>query len=955
MRKLKIFKKKRKTRKTSRKKENQNNFPGKKLSPVMLGIIGGFGLLMVITCYKLFGDIIAILMAMLYIIIMFFTQVLDNSPKKSTIRKVVKISFTSGIVLGIVGVISLVGFLFYVASTAPEFNITNLTMKEMTLIFDKNGKQIAELGTEKRELIKYEDLPEVLIDALIATEDSRFFQHNGFDAPRFIKASIGQIIGGSEAGGASTLTMQVSKNNFTSIEAGGFKGIVRKFTDIYISMFKLERAYTKQEIVEFYLNQPFFGNNSHGIEQASQTYFEKSVAGLNVAEASLLVGLLQAPSAYEPFNNPENATERRSMVLNLMVRHGYITKEQADIAKAIPVEDLITDKSNLIISEYQSYIDSVVNEVEKKLGVNPYIVPLKIYTNMDSKKQDEVNKIMSGETYKWPNSKVQGGIAAIESGSGKILALGGNRKVETERGYNYATDIKRQIGSTSKPLFDYAPGMEYNNWSTYTLFKDEKYTYSNGVPISNFDYSYKGVMTLRESLRQSRNITALKAFQQVENAKIVSFVRSLGIEPEVDDVGTIHEAHAIGAFNGSNPLEMAAAYAAFSNGGYYYEPYTVNKVEFRDSKETIKFESEKKKVMSDSTAFMISNILMGVASDIGVAPLVKGNVAVKTGSTNYDGATAKEYGFPSDATPDGWIVGFTPDIAMAMWTGFTKNEKGVYLTNNQMVTHRNGLYRAASKAVFNQDGTTFKKPSSVVLVEVEMGSNPAALPSDATPTKMKVKEYFKKGTEPTEVSNRYRKLPDVSNLNLSYTGGSINLSWDIVAEPTDINKEEYGEFGYKIYKDGVLLGFTTVNAYNYPTTSQYGVYRVTSAYSKLNNNESAGIIYEYLSNISFRFNETENVTLHVGDSLTLMSKPISIFEDLIDVTSTSQVTIFVIDENANTTLYSVVANTNIPSTIINNIINAINTSVPGNYKITYQTVYKGEISKLFTKKIKISS
>ena len=196
--------------------------------------------------------------------------------------------------------------------------------------------------------------------------------------------------------------------------------------------------------------------------------------------------------------------------------------------------------------------------------------------------------------------------------------------------------IDRQIGSAAKPIFDYGPGMEYNNWSTYQLFVDAPYQYSSGQTIRNSDGAYKGTLTLRSSLALSRNIPAVKAFQEVDNKKIIEFAQNLGITPEISN-GRIHEAHALGAFNGSNPLEMAAAYASFANGGTYYKPYTVNKIVNRQTSEIKEFSSKGVKVMSDSTAFMITDVLKtAVTSGLSGAARVNGiNVAAKTGSTNF--------------------------------------------------------------------------------------------------------------------------------------------------------------------------------------------------------------------------------------------------------------------------------------------------------------------------------
>ena len=245
----------------------------------------------------------------------------------------------------IVFFVAIVSFGIYVVLNAPEFDDSLLYTKQSTIILDRNQLQIARLGSENREVIEYRYLPQVLIDAVVATEDSRFFQHNGFDIARFIKAVSGHLEGNSGAGGASTITMQLSKNAFTSTEAHGIEGIVRKFTDIYLSIFKIERAFTKQEIIEYYVNEPFLGSNSYGVEQASQTYFGKPAKQMNLAEASIIAGLFQAPGAYDPYQDAEAAEARRSTVLSLMVRHGYITEEEKQIAESIKVKDLLQKKN----------------------------------------------------------------------------------------------------------------------------------------------------------------------------------------------------------------------------------------------------------------------------------------------------------------------------------------------------------------------------------------------------------------------------------------------------------------------------------------------------------------------------------------------------------------------------------------------------------------------------------
>ncbi len=649
--------------------------------------------------------VIAIVIAIIVGIYTLLKKVNNNAKKK----KIITILLIICLIIGIACLGAFCAFLFYIKTQAdPKFETTNLNTLELTRIFDKDNKEFAKLGSEKREKGSYDELPEVLVDAIIATEDSRFFQHNGFDAPRFLKATLGQLAGNSGAGGASTLSMQVVKNSFTSTEASGIEGIIRKFEDIYLSVFKLEKKYSKEEIIEFYANNHFLGGNIYGVEEASNAYFGKSVTDLNLSEAAILAGMFKSPNYYRPTANPKNATARRKTVLYLMRRHGYITADEERIANAIPVDSLTADSSNTSTeNKYQGYIDTVVDEVKNKYDVNPYTTPLLIYTNLDRSKQDAVNSVLNGENYNWINDVVQTGVAVLDSETGKILAIGngrniGSRNNSTADQTNYATEIERQPGSSAKPLFDYGPGIEYNDWSTYQLFDDSKYTYSNGRSIKNWDNGYFGTITLRRALSTSRNIPALKAFQQVDNDKIKEFTTNLGLNPELCTTGykydkksdkcvninnksdtkapaKIHEAHSIGAFTGTNPLQMAGAYAAFSNGGYYSEPYSVSKITFRQTGVTKEHKPEKNKVMSDATAFMISSVLQDVALTGGTPK----NVACKTGTTNYDSTIMDRYHLPGDAIRDSWVVGYSTKTVIGMWYGYDYLDKnGKYVLHN---------------------------------------------------------------------------------------------------------------------------------------------------------------------------------------------------------------------------------------------------------------------------------
>jgi len=796
---------------------------------------------------------------------------LASGKKKSSTKLSKKKRMVLNILL--VGVIAFVAlmtvFFAYVIIKAPKFDPNNLKFTQMSELYDKDGNLMTKMGNENRTEITYDDLPEVLIDAIIATEDSRFFQHNGFDLPRFAKASIGQVLG-RDSGGASTLTMQIVKNNYTSTVSKGFEGIVRKFTDIYISIFKVERKYTKKEIIEFYVNDSYLGNGAYGVEQASLNYFGKSVGELNLAEASFIAGLFQSPTYYNPYNYPERAEKRRKTVLYLMQRHGYITEEEKQIAQANPITSYIkTTQTNGAYSEYQGYIDTVVEELENEYDLNPYTTPLKIYTAMNKEKQDFVNKVMNGEAWNWENDMAQSGIVMTESSTGEVIAVGAGRNKNTERSFNYATQTNRQVGSTAKPIFDYAPAVEYLGWGSINYIKDEPHSYSNGTKISNSDGGYRGTLPMYQALGLSRNITALKTFQQVSseagNDKILKFVTDLGITPEVEN-GKIHEAHSIGSFTGStkkgesrnSPMTMAGAYGAFSNGGYYIKPHTITKFVYKETDEVVETNATKTRVMNDSTAFIINYALNWSATE-GLAKSAAnvGGVATaaKTGTSNFDEATRKKYGLSSKAVNDLWVCGYTPKYTLTMWYGYDKIDKAHYSTTASWST-RDRFYRNLANNLFDKDGSTFEKPSSIEEVYVVNNSMPLKKAKSGG-----VLGYFRKGTAPEETGSEVPEtLPSVSGVTSKVSGNTVQLSWNTLSAEDMLNLEfddSYGTLGYDIYvKDGAsgsetYVGTTTSGSYTHTTNYSNPVYVIYTAYSNYKNNRSKGVEHKAAVKIDF--------------------------------------------------------------------------------------------------------
>ena len=797
-----------------------------------------------------------------------------SAKKTGGFKKFIKIFILFMLICCILGFIAVALFMAYVVANAPKFDPQNLYKSESTIIYDVNGSQIAKIGTESREKISYDEVADVLIDAIIATEDSRYFQHNGFDLPRFVKAAAGQVLGNSSAGGASTLTMQIAKNAYTSTEDQGFEGIVRKFTDIYLAIFKIEKKYSKQEILEFYVNSYYLGGSAYGVEQASLNYFGKHAKDLNLSEAALIAGLFQSPGAYDPFSNPERATARRNVVLKLMVRHGYITQEQADIASSIAIEDMLIKKGSSSNNKYQGFIDTVVQEIKDDLGKNPYMVAMEIYTTMDPRVQDIINNAMSGATFAWENPVVDAGITVMNPQTGAIVGIGTGRDTSKEGLFNNATQTKRQIGSTSKPLYDYAPSIEFNNTSTYTLLGDEEYQYSDGTPLSNYDGGYKGLVTAREAIVDSRNIPALKTFQKVNKKNLLEMIKGFNLHPELDSTGTfLHEAHAIGGYNGESPTSLGGAYNTFVNGGYYIEPHSYTKIVFRDTNEEYEQKPEKNRVMSEETAYMVYSMLESTAKIGGMRNFTNNIIGktfgAKTGTSNFTKDVKEKYHLADNAINDLWLVGVSDEYSISLWYGYEKINSDYYTRFGSV--QQLYLFSTIAKDIFTRD-CQLKQPEGVVSVTVERNTIEPMLPSAYTPDHLKITELFKKGTEPTTVSPRFERLNNVTNLKASASGSTVTLMWDAIKTP-ELSDEAYlqkyyaqvftkpgwisqavgshlavtGSLGYDIYEkdeNGTLtfIGSTTSSTYSFDAEERgEHTYVVRSAYTSFKSNQSAGV------------------------------------------------------------------------------------------------------------------
>ncbi len=707
----------------------------------------------------------------------------------------------------IIGFIGGIGFCYYIVKSAPEFDAQKMFEKEATKVLDSKGNIIASLGAEQREKVSYDELPQVLVDAIIATEDSRFFQHNGFDAPRFLKASISQVLGRG-GGGASTLTMQLSKLSFTTFDATGIKGIIRKFTDIYMSVFKIERNFTKFEILEYYVNTPCLGGNIYGVQQASKYYFNKDVKDLNLVEAAQIAGMFQSPNGYNPYNYPEDANERKNTVLYLMKRHGYITDTEYKAATSVEIKDFL-EGGVTSTNEYQGFIDTVVQEVIDKTGNNPYDVPMTIYTTMDKDKQDVINNFY--KNHKFKDEKVEVGVGVVDNNTGAILAVGAGRNKTGALTLNMATfwgQTKRQPGSTIKPIIDYGPAIEYANLSTYGPFIDDETPYGNGT-MRNFNHSYSGVMSMRDCLVKSMNTCALQAFKMTSNDDKIKFITSIGIEPG-EGVTTLPESYSIGAWNGVSPVQLAGAYAAFGSGGYYTTPYSFTKVVYTETGDEYVPDTTREKVMKPQTAYILSTVLQGVTpSNV----KVKGTqLASKTGTTSYDSSFVRKFGLNDSVIPDMWTVTYSTDYSVAIWYGYPEwltaeaVKNGYYLKNQPAITERKKIQAEINNKIHNEN-KKFKNPGGIVSAEVEFETIPAQKPSQYTPSNLKKSYLFISGTEPSEVSSRFSKLSDPTNYTYSLNGRTLDVSWTSPGTPDAVDETyltNYFNTGYTIWAQKYL-------------------------------------------------------------------------------------------------------------------------------------------------------
>ena len=463
-------------------------------------------------------------------------------------------------------------------------------------------------------------------------------------------------------------------------------------------------------------------NGLYGMETASEMYFGKKLGDLSLPQTALLAGMPQAPSAYDPYQYPEQAKKRRDTVLYTMLQNDKISQTDYDNAVNTPINEGLqelkkeADNSKIV----DNYVKEVINEVQEKTDKNVYTDGLDIYTNLDLDAQKQLYNIVNTDEYvNYPDDKMQVASTLIDTKTGEVKAQIGGRHVadDVTLGMNLAVNTSRDFGSTMKPVTDYGPAFEYLKYSTGKMITDAPYNYEGtSTPVGNWDNSYLGTITLRQALYLSRNVPAVKLFNEVGSDKVSSFLKDLGIE-----YSTIHQSNAIssntekqdGTKYGASSLKMAAAYAAFANGGTYYKPQYVNKIVFQDGTEQT-YEPEGKTAMSPETAYMVTDILKDtITQGTGSNALIPGLFqAGKTGTSNYTDEEYAKIGLSSGVYPDILFAGYTPNYAISVWTGY--NEKLTPVTSESSHV-ASDVYRELMKYVSaNVTNEDWEMPSGLV-------------------------------------------------------------------------------------------------------------------------------------------------------------------------------------------------------------------------------------------------
>ena len=655
---------------------------------------------------------------------------------KQTILRIAKYVSICLLTLFIAAIMLGGGLFLYYVSKAPALSESKLVATTSSKIYDNKDELIADLGSERRVNAQANEIPTELVNAIVSIEDHRFFNHRGVDTIRILGATLRNLRGGGGLQGASTLTQQLIKLTYFSTSTSD-QTLSRKAQEAWLAV-QLEQKATKQEILTYY-------------------------------QLALLAGMPQAPNQYDPYSHPEAAQERRNLVLSEMKGEHYITAEQYEKAINTPITDGLQSlkSANTYPPHMDNYLKEVIDQVEQETGYNLLTTGMEVYTNVDSNVQQRLWDIYNTDEYvNYPDDELQVASTIVDVTNGKVIAQLGARHQSSNVsfGINQAVETNRDWGSTMKPITDYAPALEYGIYdSTAAMVRDVPYNYpGTDTPVYNWDKSYFGNITLQYALQQSRNVPAVETLDKVGLDRAKTFLNGLGI-----DYPSIHYANAISSNTtesdkkyGASSEKMAAAYAAFANGGIYRKPMYVNKVVFSDgsSKE---FSDPGTRAMKETTAYMMTEMMKTVLT-YGTgrgAYLSWLPQAGKTGTSNYTDDEIERYIKNSGyVAPDEMFVGYTRKYSMAVWTGYSNRLTPIvgdafyvaakvyrsmmtYLSEDDYPgdwTMPEGLYRSGEFIFKNGTRSTWTNPSppqrSIPETSTsESTSQPTTTPPNTTP------------------------------------------------------------------------------------------------------------------------------------------------------------------------------------------------------------------------------
>ena len=734
--------------------------------------------------------------------------------------KVKKVLLT--ILAALIGVLLLFCAAFYVFFDVPDWqklDISRLSaLAQTSSMYDMNGELMSELrGSENRIIVSLDEIPLHTRQAFIAAEDLRFYDHRGIDVYRILGALRSNLKSGSLAEGASTITQQLAKLTHLSAE----KTIRRKLEEINLA-FQIEKAYNKDEILAMYLNTVYFGRGAYGIQAAAQAYFGVDAEELTLNQSASLAAIIKAPSIYAPHISPSNNRSRRQYILSVMAENGFISQEEKQAALDESIWVLAQEAEKQL---YSWYIDEALRESAELLGLSADEViqgGFKIYTAYDARLQTIADEVYADSSF-FPaaasdGTPIQSAMAVVDTNNGAVLAMIGGRDYTVRRGLNRATQMRRQPGSALKPLAVYGPALELG-YTTASVLLDEKTSFGGYTPRNAGD-RYYGLVTMRTAIRNSLNTTAVRLLEEIGLDASIQYLNKMGIPTRNSDRNL---SLALGSMTyGVTPVELAAAYVPYANGGIYHQPYCVERIETVDGSNVYERKDSGKQVLSAQNAFLMTSLLQSVVSSGTGTRMLAANtpIAGKTGTVSMTGGNR-----------DIWMTAYTPEISVAVWMGYDQTD-AKHKISNGITGGRNTASLAAAffkKAYADREKPDFSQPDGLVWLTLDKRAltsrGSIMLASDKTPKEYRLSEVFAASNRPYAVSDIWQ-APDAPS--------SFYVAHNASGYP-ELHFKASSDARYRIQRDSV--GESVILTEVMASSGQ--------ALSFLDSTAQAGILYTY--------------------------------------------------------------------------------------------------------------